>query len=61
MMGLALMAWRLAGERVEGFGPDFTGLWEPSSRAEVESCPDANPCSAEYYRICDRIIAREKP
>ena len=53
-IGLALMAWRLAGER-SGFGVGFTEVWKPCSRQSAEANDRVNACSAMYYRIIDCV------
>lgn len=59
MIGLALMAWKLAGQRVNGRPPVLPC---PSvTREQVAKNPEFFNLSAEYYRILDSIAASVAP
>jgi len=63
-IALARMAICLAEERAEQAMRGIKGLWtvhkiEPNPRDLVN--PAIHPCSAEYYRIIDRISRGEHP
>jgi hypothetical protein len=65
MLGLALMAAKLAEQRV-GYGPmssNFGNVGEYLCPRSVlpQYTPDLIPFSCEYYAICDRITRGEKP
>ena len=65
MLGLALMAARLAEKRV-GYGPseaEWTnlGTYMEPRRALRRWEPDELAFTREYYRIIDRISRGEKP
>lgn len=55
MIGLALLAWRLANLRVWGKLPHPGG---PHVHRPVDA---TLPAHEEYYAICDRIARGERP
>jgi hypothetical protein len=58
MLGLARMAMDLAWRRAFKGTPMGKQWHNPVHRSELH---DIFPASIEYYRICDRISAGEKP
>ena len=55
-IALAMMAWRLAQDRIHPFvSPDLAA---PIPREQVD---DLTPCSTEYYHILRRIEDGEAP
>lgn len=67
MLGLAMMAAELA-EKRKNRGRRFPagihrrdGTLSIASREYARKAASSVPCSAEYYRICDRVTRGERP